>query len=142
MGIAKKPPSPQLHQRLKMVEEFATLDREIAAFKHKISRHEKLRSYILDWNKDLAPDAERTIQSKSCDIIITSRDLVRSVTPEGKKALFKLWGTAGFIAKANVLLKTLPDPKDPGGLYTVQAPIGPRHLRVVERAQKAVSSAA
>lgn len=125
-----------------MVEEFAALDREIANFKHKLSRHEKLRSYILEWNKDLAPDQERTIQSKTCDIIITSRDLMKSVTVEGKKALFKLWGRDSFIAKANVLLKMLPDPEDPDDLYTVQASTGPRHLRVVERAQSAASSAA
>jgi len=117
-----------------MMEEFASLDREVQNFKPKLSRHEKLRSLILDWHKELDPDEERTLPAKTCDIIITSRDRIRSVTLEGRKALFKKWGPRDFVARAVVLLKSLPDPADRDGLYTVQASTGPRHLKVVDRA--------
>jgi len=135
----KDTPSIQ-SQKLKLVEEFAQLDREISNFKHKISRHEKLRGLILEWNQDLPADDERTLTAKTCDIIITSRDRIRSVTLAGKKALLKLWGTNRFIAKCQVHLKSLPDPKDEDGQYTVLESTGPRHLKVVERAQAATTA--
>lgn len=127
---------------MKLLEEFAVLDQEVANFKSRLLRHEKLRSLILGWNPALPPDEEQRLISKTCDIIITSRDRIRSVSPGGKKALYKLWGSSGFIAKSIVLLKSLPDPEDKGGLYTVQAPIGPRHLKVVKREQATRISAA
>jgi hypothetical protein len=133
---------PVSHQRVKLLEEFAALDQEVANFKPRLLRHEKLRSLILDWNPDLPPNEEETLTSKTCDIIITSRDRIRSVSLKGKQALFKLWGTQDFVATAVVHVKSLPDPEDKDGLYTVQAPTGPRHLKVIRREQAANRSAA
>jgi hypothetical protein len=78
----------------------------------------------------------------SCDVLISARDNVRSVTMAGKQKLFRLWGPKSFIAKATVLLKNLPDPKDEEALYTIQALTGPRHLHVMTRANAAQQSAA
>ena len=124
--------SPQWNQRLKIIEEFALIDREVRNFKPRLLRHEKLRNLILEWHADLPPEEDCTIKGKTCDIILSSRDRVRSVTLNGRKALYKLWGARNFIAKSTMLLKFLPDPKDELGLYTVQALTGPRHLQVVE----------
>jgi len=126
-------PAPQMHQRQALVEEYARLDQEVESFKPRLQRHEKLRQLILDWHGNLAPEAEATVPGETCDIIITSRDRVRTVTLDGKQKLFKLWGTRGFIAKSLVLLKSLPDPKDEMSLYSQQALTGPRHLHVVAR---------
>jgi hypothetical protein len=139
MPAQDHPVSPQ---RLKLLEEFAALDQEVANFKPRLLRHEKLRSVILGWYPDLPGDEEETLISKTCDIILTSRDKIRSVSPAGRSALFKLWGSRDFIAKSIVLLKSLPDPEDKDGLYTVQAPTGPRHLKVIRREQAANRSAA
>lgn len=127
---------PRWNQRLKVLEEFAVLDREVRNFKPRLLRHEKLRNLILDWNSTLQPDEESTLKGKTCDIIISSRDRLRSVTPAGRKALYKLWGARDFIANCIVQLKSLPDPKDELGLYTVQAPTGPRHLSVIDREER------
>lgn len=136
-------PTPILSaQRAKLAEEFAALDQQVANFKPRLLRHEKLRALILSWNPNLPPDEEETIQSKTCDIIITSRDKIRSVSVEGRKALCKLWGIRDFIANTIVYVKSLPDPEDKDGLYTVQAPTGPRHLKVITREQAAKQSAA
>jgi hypothetical protein len=123
----------QISQRRRLIEEFALLDREVDNFKPRLFRHGKLRELILDWNRDLEPDQERLIAGESCDILISSRDRVRTVTLDGRKALMKLWGTKDFIARSIVLLKSLPDPKDEQNLYTVQELSGPRHLHVVAR---------
>jgi hypothetical protein len=64
------------------------------------------------------------------------------VTEDGKKSLYRLWGSREFVARAIVLLKSLPDPKDEAGLYTVQALTGPRHLRVSAKARAAAETAA
>jgi len=119
------------------VEEFAALDVEIESYLPRIRRHEKLRHLILDWHKDLDPEQERMVPGLTCDILISARDKMRSVTVDGKNRLFRLWGPKSFIAKATLLLKVLPDPEDKEGLYTVQDLTGPRHLHVVRRAAAA-----
>src|SRR5215472_7902297 len=125
-----KPPAPQELQRRKMVEEFASLDREIDNYLPRINRHKKLRQLILDWYPDLAPDEEATVPGINVDVLISSRDKIRTVTPAGRQALLKLWGSQGFASRAHVMLKTLPDPEDPDQLYTEAALTGPRHLHV------------
>jgi hypothetical protein len=137
-----KPPSAQWNQRLKLIEEYAALDQEVANFKPKLLRHGKLRELILDWYPAAAPDEEITVPGTSCDILISARDKIRAVTHEGRMQLNRLWGSREFIARAIVLLKSLPDPKDEAGLYTVQALTGPRHLRVVAKARGAANTAA
>jgi hypothetical protein len=132
----------QWNQRLKLIEEYAALDQEITNFKPRLFRHGKLRELILDWYPAAAPEEEITIPGINCDILISARDKVRAVTEEGKKQLYRLWGAKDFIAKSQVLLKSLPDPKDEAGLYTVQALSGPRHLRVVGKAQRAAANTA
>ena len=138
---AKSQPA-QLSQRMKLIEEFATLDQEIELLKPKLSRHQMLRSLILDWHAGAAAEEEITIPGVTCDIVVTARDRVRAVTQAGKLKLYRLWGAKDFIAKAIVLLKSLPDPEDGGGLYTVRAMTGPRHLRVVAKARPAADTAA
>lgn len=132
----------QWHQRQKLIEEYAALDREIADFKPRLFRHGKLRELILDWYPAAAPEEEITVPGTNCDILISARDKVRAVTEEGKKQLYRLWGAKDFIAKSVVLLKSLPDPRDEKGLYTVQALTGPRHLRVIAKAQRAAADTA
>jgi hypothetical protein len=134
----KKGPDSQRH---KLIEEFASLDREIENYLPRIQRHQKLRQLILDWHKDALPEEEITVAGATCDILISSRDKIRTVTPEGKRKLFRLWGPKAFIARSQVLLKALPDPKDEDGLYTEQALTGPRHLHVMARANAAQPAA-
>jgi hypothetical protein len=138
-----EPGSSQWNQRLKLIEEFAALDEEINnSIKPKMFRHGKLRELILGWYPAAAPEEEITVTGVNCDILISARDKVRSVTEPGKQKLFRLWGSRDFIAKSLVLLKSLPDPKDEAGLYTVQALTGPRHLRVIAKARAAADTAA
>ena len=137
---SKDRPSPQDAQRRKLVEEFARLDGEVNQFKPTLLRHEKLRHIILDWYEHLNPEEEGLAPGEIHDIVISSRDQMRTVTDTGKQKLFKLWGPRGFIAKSLVLLKSLPDPKDELSLYTRKDLTGPRHLTV--RLKAAASSAA
>lgn len=140
-GVAKsRNRAGQVGQRQKLVEEFAVLDREIENYLPRIHRHEQIRRLILDWHKSLPPEEAVTIPGLTCDILITAQDSIRTVTPKGKEKLYKLWGQKGFIAKAHMFLKVLPDPRDEKGLYTEKAPTGPRHLHVMQR--PAASSAA
>lgn len=132
----------QSNQRQRLVDEFAALDRQVNEFKPKIFRHEKLRKLILDWYPGVAAEEEFTVPGISCDVLISARDQIRSVTTEGKRKLFKLWGERGFIAKSTVFLASLPDPKDEKGLYTVQSMTGPRHLHVIARAREKAAGAA
>ena len=132
----------QWNQRAKLIEEYAALDEVVNNFKPTLFRHQKLREVILDWYSGASPEEEIHIPGINCDIIASSRDKVRSVTDQGKQKLYRLWGSRDFIAKSVVLLKSLPDPKDEAGLYTVQALTGPRHLRVIAKAQAAAESAA
>jgi|SRR5215831_662379 len=125
-----KQPDPD---RTQLIEEFAILDAQVENFKPIIFRHQKLRQLILDWYPHIPPEQEVTAAGLTVDVLISARDKERTVTPEGKRALFRLWGKDDFIARITVLLKNLPDPKDPGQLYTVQALTGPRHLHVVAR---------
>lgn len=135
-------PDPQLGaQRLKLAEEFAILDKEVETFKLKLFRHEKLRRLILDWYPSLPPDQEAIVRATTCDILITSRDPLRTVTLKGKRKLFLEWGQAEFIAKCTLYLKHLPDPKDELGLYSESTLSGPRHLHVVAKGAKAVAAA-
>lgn len=137
---AKSTPKTHWNQRQKLVEEFIELDREIDAIKPKLLRHEKLRDLILSWHSEIPPEDEVTVSGKSWDILITCRDKLRTVTLDGRKKLFRIWGARDFIAKANVFLKSLSD--DELGLYTVQAMTGPRHLHVVAKGLKAARPAA
>lgn len=136
-----QPGAAQWNQRAKLIQEFARLDQEVADFKPKLFRHGKLRELILDWYPAASPEEEITVPGINCDIVISARDLIRSVTPQGRQKLYRLWGSREFVARASVLLKSLPDPKDEAGLYTVQAPTGPRHLRVAGKAAAAKSAA-
>jgi hypothetical protein len=143
--VPRKPkPNPvaQWNQRAKLIEEFAALDQEISDFKPKLFRYSKLRELILDWYPGASPEEEIIAQGLNSDILISARDKVRSVTIEGRQKLYRLWGAREFVARAIVLLKSLPDSKDEAGLYTVQALTGPRHLRVVSKARAAADTAA
>lgn len=135
-------PAAQWNQRQKLIDEYASLDQEIQNFKPRQFRHQKLRELILDWFPSSAPEEEITVSGGVCDIVISARDRVRSVTEPGKQKLFRLWGSRDFIAKSHVLLKSLPDPKDELGLYTVQSYSGPRHLRVIDKSQRAAAQTA
>lgn len=123
--------------RQKLVEEFATLDREIDDLKPKLFRHSKLREIILSWYPEVPPEDEITVPGRTCNIVISARDKMRAVTAAGKRKLFQLWGPRQYLAKSHVQLKSLPDPEDPKGLYTEAALTGPRHLHVVEKSQPA-----
>jgi hypothetical protein len=139
---AKSQPAGQWNQRLKVIEEYAALDQQVSNFKPVMFRHQKLRQLILDWYPAASPEEEVTVPGANCDIVISARDLIRSVTPKGKQSLYRLWGSKEFIARATMLLKSLPDPKDEAGLYTVQALTGPRHLRVIAKTRAAADTAA
>jgi hypothetical protein len=134
-----QPEKAQWGQRAKIVEEFAALDQAVANFKPAIFRHQKLRELILGWYPGLEPEDEVTVPGVNCDIVVSARDKIRSVTLNGKQKLFTLWGKTGFIANSTILLKSLPDPKDLDGLYTVTGLIGPRHLRVISKARAAAA---
>ena len=138
--LARPAHRPLQNQRQRLVEEFATLDREITELKPKIFRREKLRSLILGWYPSLGGEEEITVPGINCDILISGRDQMRTVTLKGREKLFRLWGQKGFIAKSIVLLKSLPDPKDEKGLYTVQSMTGPRHLTVIARVKAATAA--
>ena len=131
--IEPSEPAWMMTQRKKLVEEFAQLDSQVRLFKPQLLRYEKLRTWILDWYPDLAPDAETNVSGITNDILISARDRIRYVTDEGKKRLFKLWGQKEFIERAHMHLKSLPDPRDEKSEYSVQALVGPRHLHVVSR---------
>jgi hypothetical protein len=133
------PAAGQWNQRAKLIEEFAQLDQEIANFKPRMFRHQKLRALILDWYPGLAPEEEAIIPGLNVDIVISARDKMRTVTVQGKQALYKLWGSRDFIAKSSILLKQLPDPEDRAGLFTQVALSGPRHLRVTAKPRSAAA---
>lgn len=137
-----QPAAAQWGQRAKLIEEYAALDQELANFKPRMFRHQKLRELILGWYPGAEPEEEITVPGINCDIVISAKDKIRFVTAEGKQKLYRLWGSKEFVARANVLLKALPDPKDEAGLYTVQALTGPRHLRVISKAQRAAADPA
>jgi hypothetical protein len=139
---AKKTNEAQWNQRRTLVDEFAWLEGQVQQFKPVMLRHEKLRRLILDWYPDVPPEEEIRVLGHAWEILITSRDRIRSVSLAGKKALFKLWGQGDFISKAVVLLKSLPDPEDDEGKYTVQALTGPRHLHVMSKDATAREKAA
>ena len=132
----------QWAQRAKLVEEFAALDGEMAALKPRQLRHQKLRELILSWYPATPPEEEVLVRGVNHDVVISARDSIRSVTPEGKKKLYKLWGAPEFIAKAAIFLKFLPDPDDRAELYSKQGLTGPRHLRVLARASATADTAA
>jgi hypothetical protein len=111
-----QPAAAQWNQRAKLIEEFAALDEQVSNFKPTMFRHQKLREVILGWYPHSSPEDEITVPGQNYDILISSRDKVRSVSPEGKAKLYRLWGSRDFIAKSVVLLKSLPDPKDEAGL--------------------------
>jgi hypothetical protein len=125
----------QWNQRSKLIEEYATLDQEVSNFKPTLFRHQKLRELILGWYPGLEPEEEALVPGVNIDIVISARDNMRRVTAQGKQKLYKLWGAQRFVANSNILLKTLPDPEDKLGLYTVQALTGPRHLRVIAKSR-------
>ena len=142
MPRKRKSDPAQWNQRLKLIEEFCALDEEMSNIKPKVWRHQKLRELIIGWYPGAAAEEEITVPGRNSDIIISARDRIRSVTPEGKQKLYRLWGAKDFIAKSSVLLKNLPDPEDEDGLYTVQALTGPRHLHVVAKSRAAAEPAA
>lgn len=139
---ALQPAEAQWRQRAKLIEEYATLDQEMRNFKARELRHRKLRELILSWYPGVPAEEEALASGINFDIVVSARDRMRSVTAEGKQKLFKLWGTKEFLAKSVITLKSLPDPEDALGLYTVQSNTGPRHLRVVAKAQATADNAA
>jgi hypothetical protein len=132
----------QSSQRRKLVQEYAELDEQVRLFKPHLLRHEKLRTWILDWYPDLPAEEEVIVEGITCDILVSARDRLRSVSEEGRRKLFKLWGPKEFIARSLVPLKSLPDPQDELRLYTVQSLSGPRHLHVARVNAAADSSGA
>jgi hypothetical protein len=137
--VTRKPrsaPSPQDTQRARLVEEFVLLDKQVRDFKPSSLRHAKLRELIIGWYPKLPPGDEITAQGLTADVVISARDHVRSVTLEGRRKLFKLWGARSFIERAYVYMKSLPDPLDENRLYSSPAPSGPRHLRVISKARQ------
>jgi hypothetical protein len=140
--MPRKPKSKpaQWSQRLKLIEEYAALDQEVSNFKPRLFRHQKLRELIIGWYPGAAAEEEITVPGANCDIVISSRDKVRSVTAEGKEKLYRLWGSRDYIAKSIVLLKSLPDPEDRDGLYTRAGLTGPRHLRVDAKPRAAATA--
>jgi hypothetical protein len=139
---ATKPAEGQWRQRAQLIEEYAALDQEISNFKPRVLRHQKLRELILGWYPGAGAEEEIVAPGVNFDIVISARDKQRAVSAQGKQKLFRLWGPRDFIAKAAIYLKSLPDPDDRDGLYTVQAFTGPRHLRVVAKPRAAAERAA
>jgi hypothetical protein len=62
-------------------------------------------------------------------VVVTPCDQQRVITLAGLTKLRKEWGVPTFMRRVGIALKFLPDPKDPGNIYTMQARTGPRHLR-------------
>ncbi len=118
-----------------LVDRYGQLDTELARldaqhhYKAKESQKQTLRETILEWHKDLAGDKETIEHGIEWDVRITARDNQRVVSIDGKKKLRKLWGVTKFLEACSVILKSLPDPKDAAGLYTVNDRTGPRHLK-------------
>lgn len=126
----KKENKGQEGQKLKLAEEFCILDGEVRNFKPILQRHAKLRELILAWHEDLPSESEAIVPALTYDIVISSKDQIRSVSLEGKKKLFKLWGANDFIAKSSILLKSLGDLEDEQHRFTIAELRGPRHLHV------------
>jgi hypothetical protein len=118
-----------------LVDEFASLDFEIQSFKPKIQRHAELRATILAACPDLPPEQSRTVPGRQYSVVVTPCDQQRVITLAGLTKLRKEWGVPTFMRRVGIALKHLPDPKDPGSLYTMQSRTGPRHLRPVPKAQ-------
>jgi hypothetical protein len=118
-----------------LVDEFAMLDFEIQSFKPKIQRHAELRATILAACPDLPPEQSRTVPGRQYSVVVTPCDQQRVITLAGLTKLRKEWGVPTFMRRIALALKHLPDPKDPGNLYTMQSRTGARHLRPVPKAQ-------
>ena len=119
-----------------IVEEFAILDHQVVAFKHKMQRHQDLRDEILAGYKSLDGAQPALVPGTSFDVLISPADNKREITPAGKTKLRKLWGIPTFLLRCSIALKHLPDPKDPGNLYSISQRTGPRHLSVIPAQQK------
>jgi hypothetical protein len=117
------------------VDEYGQLDSDLARldaehhYESRKRRKEALREVILGWHKDLPADEEAIEHGVEWDLPISACDDQRVVSIAGKTKLEKLWGRVKFRELCNVILKLLPDPKDPKGLYTIHARTGPRHIR-------------
>ena len=119
-----------------IVEEFAILDHQVVAFKHKMQRHQDLREKILAGYKSLDGAEPEIAKGQTFDVLISAADNKREITSAGKTKLRKLWGIPTFLLRCSIALKHLPDPKDPGNLYTLSERTGPRHLSVIPARQK------
>ncbi len=119
-----------------IVEEFAILDHQVVAFKHRMQRHQDLRNQILASFEKLDGAEPALVPGTSFDVLISPADNKREITSAGKTKLRKLWGIPTFLLRCSIALKHLPDPKDPGNLYTLSERTGPRHLSVIPAQQK------
>src|ERR1019366_817353 len=119
-----------------IVEEFAILDHQVVAFKHRMQRHQELRDQILGSFKGLAGADPAIAKGATFDVLVSPADNKREITSAGKTKLRKLWGIPTFLLRCSIALKHLPDPKDPGNLYTLAERTGPRHLSVIPAQQR------
>jgi hypothetical protein len=120
-----------------IVEEYALLDHQVVAFKSKLKRHDELRKEILAGYESLDGAETAIAKGKTHDALISEADNKREITPAGKTKLRKLWGLATYILRSTPALKHLPDPKDPGNVYSISTKTGPRHVSVIPAQQKA-----
>jgi len=135
--------SPSSVSKQAIVDSYGEVSTDLARldaehhFTAKKKQQENLREAILSWHT-LLPGAEEAIEPGSkWDVVVTPRDNQRVITMAGKRKLYKLWGVGKFLEACGLLLKQLPDPKDAKGLYTVQEPVGPRHLKAIPRLAEA-----
>jgi hypothetical protein len=128
---------PPLAQDTAVIDEWLKLEAELTPLAQKIRRRDELRTQILTWFPNLAPDKGETVTGTAADIWISECDKQRKITDSGKRSLHKLWGLRLFRSNARFTLSQLPDPKDAAGLFTVQERTGPRHLKVLPRMGKA-----
>jgi len=133
--------------RREMVDEWATLDREVtdalAPYKGNMKRLQDLREQFLSWiSSATRGDQEAFLDGLESRILISMCDNRREVTYAGKLKLRKLWGAKALLERMNLAVKQLPDPEDKQGLYSVKERTGPRHLTAIPMAQEAAQQAA
>jgi hypothetical protein len=114
-----------------IVEEYALLDHQVVAFKSKLKRHDELRKEILAGYESLDGAETAIAKGQTYDALISEADNKREITQTGKTKLRKLWGIPTFLLRCQIALKHLPDPHDPGNLYSISTKTGPRHVSVV-----------
>ncbi len=92
--------NPQWNQRLKIVEEFGALDREVRNFKPRLLRHEKLRNLIIEWFSTLEPGEEATLPGKTCDSASSKLVAVRAGPGASQQPGYMLYSSAVWQTQA------------------------------------------